>query len=110
MKQKTEKRINIITKDLFVDYPGEDVLIITPKDIIHKGKTFTGEQKRAIISEAEQLDVFPLWGILKEEMQHLAAKKIYIDSKTEEDILFAKAVLWTINALDRKVKTISKLK
>lgn len=110
MEKKTPKKLNLITKDLFVEYPTEDVLNIVSNNITHKGKTFTDEQKRAIISEAQQLDIFPLWEILKEEMRHLAAKKLYIDSKTEEDILFAKAVLWTVDAFDRKIKQISKLK
>jgi len=104
-----KEHINLITKDLFNEVKEKDVLRTEGRDVFHKNIKLTLEQRRAIISEAQQLKVFPLWIMLQEEIKHLANKKMYYDSKTEYDLLFGKAMLWTVDVLEEKIEHLSKL-
>lgn len=105
-----KEKINLITKDLFTTKEENDVIRLEGKDIVYKGNVLTDAEKKSIISQAETIKKLELWNILQSEMRYLASEKLYYDCKTEEDILFAKAVLWGIDVLDKKITNLSKMK
>lgn len=105
-----EEHINLITKDLFNTIEEKDILRIEGKDIIYHDNILTDAEKKSIISQADTIKKLEIWNLLCDEMKYLSNKKMYYDSKTNEDMLFAKAILWTIDVLEKKVTNLSKMK
>lgn len=106
----TKEKINLITKDLFNTKSEKDIISLKGRDIIYRGKVLTDGEKKSIIGQAEVIKKLEIWNILQDELKYLANKKMYYDSKNEEDILFAKAILWTVDILGKKIDNLSKLK
>ena len=106
----TEETINSICKDLFVGIRENDLLQIEGKQIFYHGNLLTDAEKKSIIGQAETIKTLELWGLLTNEMKTLISKKMYYDSNTKEDILFAKAALWAIDVLENKINNLSKMK
>lgn len=104
------KKLDLITKDLFTVKTKRDIIRLEGRDLVYKGNILTDSEKKSIISQAETIKKLELWNILQDELKYLSCEKMYYDSKTEEDILFAKAILWTIDILEKKVENLSKLK
>lgn len=105
-----KKHIDLITKKLFTIKTEKDILRLEGRDVVYKGEVLTDAGKKSIISQAETIKKMELWEMLQDELKYLACKKMYFDSKTEEDILFGKAILWTIDILGKKVDNLAKLK
>lgn len=106
----TKGKINLITKDLFNTVGEQDVISIEGKELFYKEKVLTDADKKSIISQAKTIQDMGLWKILVDELKYLSNRKMYFDSKTEEDILFAKAMLWTVDVMEKKIDKLSKLK
>ena len=105
----TKNKINYITKALYNDVNKEDILTLKENKLFLKGLPITEETKKSLASQAKTIQTFDIYKLLMDEMRVSANKKLYYDSRTEYDILFAKAILWTIDVLEKKLANISKL-
>jgi hypothetical protein len=107
---KEKKLINYILKDLFCSLTDDDVLKIVGKDI------YLGEDKldTKIVdlyrSEAIKMLNSPLYKHLNNKMKNEANKIMFEKSKTEEDMIFGKAMLHSLSLQEGFLKIISKLK
>lgn len=109
---KTKKTVdlNLITKDLFVTLTEKDVLYSDPntRKLYYKGHLLTADEVSNLSSQAKSLKEISLMKILLDEMKYLACKKIYYDCQTDDDLKFGKAILWTVDVLEKKVDKIAK--
>jgi hemerythrin superfamily protein len=106
---KEKKLLNYILKDLFCALTDEDVLKVVGKDI------YLGEEKldKKTIDlyrdEAIKMLNSPLYKHLSNKMKNEANKVMFEKSKTEEDMIFGKAMLHSLVLYEGFLKIISKL-
>lgn len=105
----TKNKINYITKALYNDVKKEDILVLKDGKLHLNGQPVSPETLKSLANQAQAIQTFDIYKLLMDEMRVLANKKLYYDSKTEYDMLFAKAMLWTIDVLEKKLANISKL-
>lgn len=105
----TKNKINYITKALYNDVKKEDTLVLKDGKLHLNGLPVSPETLKSLANQAQTIQTFDIYKLLMDEMRVLANKKLYYDSKTEYDMLFAKAMLWTIDVLEKKLANISKL-
>lgn len=78
--------------------------------VIYRGKVLDTREINDIMSLARGLSDNHLLVDLIEYIENEAAKKIYHDSKTLEDISFGKGMLSSLDLLKRKIINITKIK
>lgn len=105
----TKDKLNLITKDLFNTKKEKDCLRMVGNKLSLNGKILDVKQKDTIIGQAKEIRNMDLYILLCNEMEFLGNKKIYFDSGNEIDLLFGKAVLWTIDVLKQKVDNLASL-
>lgn len=67
------------------------------------------EETKAIVKSARDLVNNDAYVLVMREMFALAEKKIYFESRTEDDLVFTKATMWTIEQIKNKVENMSRL-
>lgn len=78
--------------------------------IVHCGKVLNDTDMRSIISLAISLSNDPLLVDIIEDIESEAAKKIYFDSKSIEDLSFGKGMIYAVDLLKRKIVNLSRMK
>ncbi len=110
MKKKIKiKVLNWCIKHLWNGLTEEDVLVVVGKNVIMRGEMVSPEARSEITSGAKAFINFPFWNLLRQEMKIAANRKIYNESVTVDDMIFGKAVLWTLDVMQKKVENLSKL-
>lgn len=109
---KTKRRIlNFLLRHLFNAVTEDDILVYKPET----GKMYiAGQEQTYKTIEGFKTDVYvmrdlPLWQQLKKDMQHVANKKMYLNSRTTDDMIFGKAMLHTLDVIELKMNRILKL-
>lgn len=102
--------INFLVHDLFNGVSTDDVLKVTGPNIISRGKILSSGDKMELINGAKAIRSLVVWRVLLDEMKEIAGKRIYESSKTIEDITFAKAMLYALDVLEKKVEHLSNLR
>src|SRR3972149_7488913 len=110
MAKLTKKKLHGLAQGLFNSVSEKDILVFENSKLIHNGNVLTVAEVRIIIEQAKTIQSLDLWRLLVDEMKYIANKKMYFDSKSEEDILAGKMVLWTVDVLEKKISNLSKLR
>lgn len=100
--------LNFIVKDLFHGITEKDVLRVSGKNVIMSGKVMGGKVKEELANGAATLQQMFVWQALCTDMKAVAMSKLR-ESKTEEDMYFAKAVLWSLQLFEDKIEHLKKL-
>ena len=77
--------------------------IFEGKDMLDASETLN------LASQARSIRQFRVWTKLVKSMQYTANEKLFMGSQTTDDMIFAKAVLWTLKVMDEKLENIGKL-
>lgn len=102
---------NWLFKHLFNGITENDVLKQLPDGNFVYNKTVFGQkEKLEIADEANSIINMPVYQMLKNEMTQIANKRIYQESKTIEDTIAGKMLLYYIDVLDTKLRKLSSLK
>ncbi len=67
------------------------------------------EETKAISKSAKDLVNNDAYVLVMRELFALAEKKIYFESRTEDDLVFTKATMWTLEQIKNKVENMSRL-
>lgn len=103
--------INFIAGKLFKLVIEEEILATNRAgQLCFNGVPLTQDQKATLKSQADTIRSSELWRLLVKDMTFVANKKIYFESKSENDIMFAKCTLWTLDVICKKIDNISSLK
>lgn len=70
------------------------------------GKVLSGQEIQMIKSEAEYLLKSRLWRVLQADIKYKANKAMYEKAKSELDITAGKLWVWTLDAINTKLKDI----
>lgn len=105
----TKDKLNIITASLFNTKTEKDCLRMINGKLSFNGKILDQKQREAVISQAKTIRNMDLYTLLINDLKVAANKKLYFDCKNEYDILYGKAVLWTIDVLEQKVDNLARL-
>lgn len=97
-----------LTKDLFVGSNYIPLISQHPDGrFIHRGVLLSKAQSHAILEMASSVLQIPITRDLIEEIKLVAAKKLYHESKTLEDLSFAKGMLYAMDVFERKMHNLA---
>ena len=103
-----------IIEDVFNMVSEDDILKIvrsgnpTQSDVWHyKNNALTQAQVDRLKSQAKSFAQSELWTILKTELQFQATQKGLVKSQTTEDMIASKILLYLIDVIDSKLKSMS---
>ena len=76
---------------------------------IYEGKNkMPDSQVIELASEARAIESFPLYKKIMDSMRWTANEAMYQKSKTIDDIIFSKAILYTLEVIEAKISNIAK--
>lgn len=109
-KEKQVEHINELVENLFNTFTENDVIRVVGRKMFFQGKELSESVRKEIINGADAITNITTWNMLLMEMKWLANQRIYFHAKDIDDILFGKAMLYTIDILEKKLKNLSNLK
>ena len=101
---------NKLLKHLFNAVTEYDVLRFDGIHLWHRGRVLTQAEVQDLKSQADVMNHLALWVMLSTELKYTANEMIYQKSKTVDDLLFGKAVLYAVDVMQKKIDQIAKLK
>lgn len=112
MDEKKVKKLNDldVLKKLFNAVTEHDILRQVGNDFYVGGKKIPEEVKQKLLVDAQVLRSMDLFRLLMDCMKYEANKQLYETSKTPDDLIFGKAMLLTIDILQKKVDKLAGLK
>lgn len=102
----------IVTKLLTYLYHAvseDDFLRWNGSTLVMNGRALSKQEVHEIASEADTLKRMHLWQTLQTEMRWTANDAIFNKSTTADDLIFPKAVLYTLDVMTKKLDNLSKL-
>ena len=110
LQMATKRTNNEIFKSLFNGITSDDVLKLVGGNFIVADKVLPTQDCIDITNGAKAIKDMYVWQMLIKDMKHEANKIMYTKSKTTDDILAGKMVLWAIDIMEQKLENLSKLK
>ena len=109
----TKEKHKILTKAVkrfFNTISAEDILRVdeTSGQWIFQGKPISENQKKVLISEAEEFLDTTLWEILQTDIKFQMNKRIYLESKTDMDLIAGKLGTLILDAMRTRLKSMKK--
>ena len=101
--------INWLVKDLFNAVSAEDILRITPQGVFYKRKQLSADSVEVILGGARYITDSVAWKMMLNEAKYMANQHMFEKSKSVDDIMFGKAMLYCIEILEKKLDHLSKL-
>lgn len=97
---------NAVTEDSFLKTTLQGGKV---RGIMLGDKILTDNEANELANDAKFLKRSRLWKLLIESMEYSANENLFQKSKTIDDMVFAKATLYTLDVLEKKVENISQL-
>ena len=109
--------LNWLLKDLFNAVTEDSFLEIrfknkegTVGDILQGGKPLNGAEVAELSSQARVITKrFSVWRKLVDSMTWKANERMYWKAQNHEDMIFGKAVLWTLEVMEAKLENMARL-
>lgn len=101
--------LNWVIKDLWNGITEDDVLQMRGAQLWENGKPAGQGRVQELSSGCKAIRSIPTHDTLMREMKMAANRKMYTRSSSIEDIIFGKAVLWTIDVYEKKLYNLSNL-
>lgn len=106
--------LNLLLSHLFNAVTEESFLKTTlqggrVRGIMLGDKVLTDNEANELANDAKFFKRSRLWRLLLESMKYSANESLFNKSQTIDDMVFAKATLYTIDVLEKKVENISQL-
>ena len=101
---------NYLLRHLFNSITADDILKYENGQLTVGGKILSNKDKIELINQAEYLSRMYLWELLRKEMKHEANQMIFEKAVNEDDLIFGKAVLFTIDVMEQKINKLKEIK
>lgn len=98
-----------VFKHLFNGVTEDDVLKQVGSKLAFRGQILSDVERNGIISEAQMIRSSSAMKLLLNDMKASANDKIFNKSTSVEEILAAKSTLWTVDILERKMKSLAEM-
>lgn len=98
-----------LVRDLFNTIDEHDIL----REEID-GKWYVGDkqlqdaEKKIVISEAQMFLKGKVWNVLQRDVKYLANKRMYINSRTEMDLVAGKLLLYLLDIMKTRLQSLDK--
>jgi len=93
---------------LFNSVTEDDIFIVKGKNVYLKGVQIEQQVIKDISSQARIITELELYKLLLDELKYNANVKIYKKSVTQDDLLFSKAMLHTVEIIENKLEAMKK--
>lgn len=103
------KILAYITRKLLVTITEYDILVTRNRKLYLRGEELSKEQQDVLASESRILAQSRPLNLILREMKYLSNKQMFENSKTTDDMIFGKAMLYTIDIIEKKINSLSKL-
>lgn len=110
LKNAKRSLTNRLLKYLFNAVTEDDILKVQNGNFIINGKVLDQMSKDDITSGADAIKRMVTWQLLIKDLKWTANDAIFNKSKTEADLIFPKAILFTLDLMEKKLENLSKLK
>ena len=104
-----QRVLNYLLRHLFNAVTEEDVLLYKGNKFYVGGMELPDSDSQDIISGAKGMKEMYIFQLLMKDMKNEANKAIYHKSKTMDDVNFGKAMLFTIDVIEKKIEHLSNL-
>ena len=101
---------NRLLSHLFNAVTEHDILKVQNGNFVINGKVLDQMSKDDITSGADAIKRMVTWQLLVKDLTWIANDAIFNKSKTEADLIFPKAILYTLDVMEKKLENLSKLK
>lgn len=100
---------NYLLKHLFNTITADDILVYKDKAFQVAGKTLPVKDKQDIVSGARNIKRMFVWEMINKDIQFQANRMMYESSKNVDDMIFGKAILFTLDVISLKIDKLSKI-
>ena len=107
IKQKIK---NHLLRRLFNTLTVDDLLVYHNGKMYIGGKEISKDRKQSFISQAHTIAQLPLWEQLIKDMKVISNQRMFEKGTSVDDIMFGKAMLYTIDVMERKIANLRRLK
>lgn len=99
------------TRRLFNTIDEEDLLKVdkTSGQWTYMGRPFGKDELMVVVQHAKGLIDSRLWAVLQADIKYQANRRIYIDSRTEEDLVAGKLLLYLGDIIHTRLKRLASL-
>lgn len=109
-KERQAKKINSLMDGLFHHIKEEEVLRMNRKGVMfYEGKELTTQGKKSVAEGAKTILILDAWNAVLNDMRYLANKRMFDEATSIDDMLFGKAMLYTLSVMEKKMKNLSKI-
>lgn len=109
MKELKRRLLNFLLRHLYNSITEDDVLQTVNGKLLLEGRVLQSAERYRIAMGASTMKQLDFYELILKEMKMAANRKLYFTAATNEDMVFPRAVLWTIDVLEKKIDTLSKL-
>lgn len=102
--EDAHEALNARVAKLFSTVTKDDLLRRENSVWYNEGREITDEELRTFKAEARQLTQMRLWKLLQKDVDYLAYKSIYFNSKTEFDLIGGKMLKYYIDIINTRLK------
>jgi hypothetical protein len=106
-KEEKHEILTMSVRKFFNTITAEDILKEKEGQWFYEGKALNEATKKLLISQAEVLKEWQLWKILQDDIRYQANKRMFLDSKTENDLIAGKIMLWNLDVISDRLKKMS---
>jgi hypothetical protein len=104
------KILNYLLKNLFNTVTEDDILRLR-NGKLYRGNIIVSEAfKNDLINSAILIRDLDAWKEVLKDLKFLANERMYNKSVSVDDMIFGKAMLYSIDLIERKIKNLSQLK
>ncbi len=103
-KEQKQEILTMAVRKFFNTISADDILKEKDGQWFYEGRAMNEASKKLLISQAEVLKEWQLWKILQDDIRYQANKRMFLDSKTENDLIAGKITLWTLDVISTRLK------
>ena len=88
----------------------DDILAVRGNRLVRGNKVVPKDEAISLVTGAQSLRHMEIWNQLQIEMKMVANRRMYDKGQVPDDILFGKAMLYTLDIMQKKVDSLAKIK
>lgn len=109
VSEKANKVLTQTVAKLFNTLGPEDILRQgTDGTWFVQGKAITENEKQQLVAEAQHLLNTKLWKVFRADVQYQANRKMFIESKTIDDLVAGKLCLYLLDIIQTRLNSMSR--
>ncbi len=108
-EDKLQSLVNFILSDVLNAPLEEESIGFNGVGLTVEGNELSHNDSLALVSEADTLQHMQLWKLLMKDLKRVAQQRIGAGSMNWEDVFFGKAMLYSIDVMEKKVSNLSRI-